>query len=266
MIGPNTLIQAEDNWQTDMGAWFSGERVVFRGKDLFTELNDFSWFKLLMLGITGKEFDDNQIKLFEAIWVLATSYPEPRIWNNRVASLTGSARSTCVLATSAATAVSEAEIYGKQADLDAMHFLIQAKQAVEKGIELKRFVIDHLKTFRRIGGFGRPIINHDERIKPLLDKAKELQFTNGYFLNLALDIEAILLKSRFRQILNVGGLAAALMADQKITLDEYKDYSVLAFSIGNISCYIDASSQTEGSFFPLGCNRLDYLGPEKRNW
>lgn len=266
MRGPNTLIQAEDNWQTDMGAWFSGERVVFRGKDLFTELNDFSWFKLLMLGITGKEFDDNQIKLFEAIWVLSTSYPEPRIWNNRVASLTGSARSTGVLATSAATAVSEANIYGKQADLDAMNFLIQSKQALDNGDELKIFVIDHLKKFRRIGGFGRPIINHDERVKPLLDKAKRLQLANGYYLTLALEIEEILLENRFRQVLNVGGLAAALMADQGITLKDYYHYLVLAFSIGNISCYIDASCQTEGSFFPLGCNRLDYQGREKRDW
>ncbi len=266
MRGPYTLVHAEDNWQTDMGAWFSGERVVFRGKDLFTELNDFSWFKLLMFGITGKEFDDNQIKLFEAIWVLSTSYPEPRIWNNRVASLTGTARSTCVLATSAATAISEANIYGSQAELDAMYFLIQAKQAIDEGIELKSFVINHLKTFRRIGGFGRPIINHDERIAPLLNKAEELGLANGQYLKLALDVEKILLKERFRQILNVAGLAAALMADQKITLNEYHHYSVLAFSIGNISCYIDSSAQKEGRFFPLGCERLDYIGQEKRDW
>ena len=42
-----------------------------------------------------------------ALWV-NTSYPDARIWNNRVAALAGSARSTGNLGVSAALAVSEA--------------------------------------------------------------------------------------------------------------------------------------------------------------
>ena len=68
MTGPDTLKLAEDNWQTTMGAWFPGERVVLHGKDLFTELNELSWFKYLMFGITGKVFSNEEISLIEAIW------------------------------------------------------------------------------------------------------------------------------------------------------------------------------------------------------
>ena len=93
MIGPDTLKKAEDNWQTDMGAAFPGERVVLRGKDLFSELDGLSWFQYLMFGITGDVFSDDKIQLIEAIWSLTVSYPEPRIWNNRVAALTGTALS-----------------------------------------------------------------------------------------------------------------------------------------------------------------------------
>ena len=33
--GPDLLNHFEDNWQTEMGALFIGERVVLRGKDVF---------------------------------------------------------------------------------------------------------------------------------------------------------------------------------------------------------------------------------------
>ena len=42
-IGPERLKAFEDNWQTAMGAWFPGERVVLRGQGVFTEINECSW-------------------------------------------------------------------------------------------------------------------------------------------------------------------------------------------------------------------------------
>ena len=48
MRGPEKLIEKEDNWQTDLGASFAGERVVVRGKDLFSEFGDFSWHGMLL--------------------------------------------------------------------------------------------------------------------------------------------------------------------------------------------------------------------------
>lgn len=266
MRGPSTLIQAEDNWQTDMGAWFSGERVVFRGKDLFTELNDFSWFKLLMLGITGKEFDDNQIKLFEAIWVISASYPEPRIWNNRVASLSASAKSTGSLAYSASTAISEAKIYGGQSLLAAIDFIQQSKSVKDNHNSLAEFIVSELKTKRVVAGYGRPIVQTDERIEPLYRTAKKLGYANGHHLKLAFEIEDFLVKNRYRLNMNVAGLIAALVSDQGLTAREQYYFTMLIFSAGSIPCFIDAVSKLEGSFFPLNCERLKYKGNTKRHW
>jgi citrate synthase len=266
MKGPNTLIQAEDSWQTDMGAWFSGERVVFRGKDLFTELNDFSWFKLLMLGITGREFNDNQIKLFEAIWVLSTSYPEPRIWNNRVSSLSGTAKSTGALASSASTAISEATIYGGQSIIAAIDFIQRAKKIEEDNGSLSNFITEDLKKNRAIAGYGRPIIQNDERIKPLYIAAKALGFDSMPYIELAFRVEKILIDSRYRLKMNIAGLVAALISDQKLTPREHYYFTMLVFSGGSIPCFIDAVNKPEGSFFPLSCERLNYKGNIKRHW
>lgn len=266
MKGPDTLIQAEDNWQTDMGILINGERVVYRGKDLFSELSKISWFKLIMYGITGREFSDEQIKLFEAIQVITVSYPEPRLWNNRIAALTGSSRSTGILGLSAATACSEAKIFGNQANIIAIDFIKRAKKAVELNNNLTEFVINELREKRAIGGYGRPIIDTDERIEPLLNRAKELNLADGTHVKLALKIGDILSKSRYRQILNASGLSAALMADQDFDYREYYYATMLAFSAGIIPCYIDTANHKEGTFFPLSCSRLNYTGKNTRGW
>ena len=98
MQGPKQLLASEDRWVTKMGAWFPGERVVFRGKDMFHELKDISWLSLLMYGITSRRLNQRQLRLFEGVWTLCISYPDPRLWNNRVVALAGTARSTATLA------------------------------------------------------------------------------------------------------------------------------------------------------------------------
>lgn len=266
MKGPATLEAAEDNWQTEMGAWFAGERVVYRGKDLFTELSDISWFKLIMFGITGKEFTDNQIKLFEAIQVITVSYPEPKLWNNRIASLTASARATGILGTTAAIACSEAKIYGNQANIVAIDFIRRAKVSINNKNGIEDFTLNDLKKHRAIGGYGRPLIDTDERIKPLLGRAKELGLADGEHVKLAFEINDFLSSSRYKLNLNASGLSAALMADQGFDYREYYYATMLAFSAGIIPCYIDAANHKEGTFFPLSCNRLNYTGHETRHW
>lgn len=130
MKGYKSLIESEHRWISRMGAWFPEEgRVVFRGKDLFHELKDLSWMALLFYGMTGRIFNEKQMRLFEGIWTLCTSYPEPRIWNNRIAALAGTTRSTATLAISAATAVSEATIYGHRPIVQAIDFYLGLRKS-----------------------------------------------------------------------------------------------------------------------------------------
>jgi hypothetical protein len=141
MRGPEELLQFEDHWVTDLGAWFPGERVVLRGKDLLTELADQRWMGLLLYGVTGRLFDDKQVRLFEGLWSLSASFPEPRLWNNRVAALAGTMRSTGALGVGAAIAVSEASIYGRRPDIRAIDLLLRAKTHLDKPqADLEEFI------------------------------------------------------------------------------------------------------------------------------
>ena len=266
MDAPHRLLEREDHWVTEKGAWFPGERVVFRGKDLFHELNHLSWMALLLFGITGRILNEKQLRLLESFWTLCISYPDPRLWNNRVAALAGTARSTATLAISGATATSEASIYGHRPIIRAIDFLFRVQAELDRGAELAALVFSELRRHRVIAGYGRPVTRTDERIAPLMTLARDLGFAHGPYVKLAFEVEEILVKGRRRHHMNVAGLAAALAADVGLSSEEYLQFLVLGFSGGMFPCYADTLSQPPGTFFPLRCSRLRYHGKCRRAW
>jgi len=276
-----TLLQHEQEWVTDIGAWFPGERVVLRGKDIFSELKDMPWMEMLLYGITGRRFTEKQIKLFESIWVISTSYPDPRLWNNRIAALAATTRSTTVLGISAGTAISEATVYGSRPIVAAFDFLHNVEKRLESGESLSAVLQDSYTSSKNtagssgsglerriasIPGYGRPVINKDERISNLLDMASELGCSDGQYAKLATKIEQVLIDEKYSLRMNVGALIAALSADQGLSFKELNSYCVLCFSGGMFPCYLDALAKPEGAFFPLRCDRIQYKGKPKRKW
>lgn len=262
----HNLFETEDNWVTKMGGSFPGERVVFRGKDLFSDLNEFGWMQILLYGITGKEYSQKQIRLFESIWKISASYPDPRIWNNRIASLGGTARSTGNLSIAAAIAASEATNYGQRPLIMAIDFLYDCQRRLDVGEDLSEIVFGELKTERMVAGFGRPIINKDERIAPLLELAKSLGFENGKYLKLIFSIEALLQSRNYRLAMNAAGLDAALAADQGLSPIEFYYFMALCFTAGFFPCHLESSQKGEGKFLPLRCERVSYEGIDNRKW
>ncbi|MDD5058491.1 MAG: hypothetical protein PHQ60_11525 [Sideroxydans sp.] len=264
-MNPQTLLEHVGHLKTQMGACFVGSRAVFRGHDLHADLKDMEWVELYVFGITGRRFSPEQLRLMQAIWA-HTSYPDARIWNNRVAALAGTARSTGNLGIAAALAVSEATIYGRGIDIRAIEFFIRAKKQVEDGGNLAELVATELKQKRSIAGYGRPIAAADERIKPTMALAEKLGLADGAYVRLAFSIEEILIGGRWRQRMNYGGLSAALAADLGLTPQEYYLYLFPAFLAGMPPCYIEAEQREEGSLFPLTCAHILYEGPAKRRW
>lgn len=256
----------EEKWVTGMGAWFPGEGVVCRGKDLFSEFGGERWMHLLLYGLTARVFTEKQILMFEQIWVLCSSYPDPRLWNNRVAALTGSAKATASLGVAAGIAVTEAKIYGVPPTVTSMRFLKRVGALVDQGGDLKEIVLGELKEKRVLGGFGRPIVRKDERVVPLMSQAKQLGFSEGKHVKLAFEIEEQLQKSRLRIKMNIAALVAALATDFGLSEQEFEAWLTLAFSAGIAFCYTDASKKQEGAFFPFRCERISYQGKKTRKW
>ena len=265
MKGPQLLEEQAGRLATRMGAVFPGERVVFRGHDLHAELKDMDWLELYLFGITGRRFTPQQMKVLHTLWSY-TSYPDARLWNNRVAALAGTARSTGTLGIAAALAVSEAQIYGWGAALRASEFLTRAKTRVDAGADLKELVRAELKQQRGIAGYGRPIVSADERIAPMMALAREQGLDDGSHLRLAFEVEKILLAGRWRLHMNYAALAAALAADFGLSPREYYFFGIPAFLAGMPPCYLEAAEKPEGLLFPLPCRVMLYEGVARRPW
>jgi citrate synthase len=268
MRGPEQLLKNENCWTTDMGACFPEQgRVVLRGKELFKDLQNLSWTGLLFYAVTGRIPEDNQVRLFEGIWAICNSYPDPRIWNNRVAALAGTARSTAALAIGAATAITEASIYGHRPTMRSIDFLYRTQQKLDQGADLTDLIMIEKEKYGVIPGYGRPLIQgKDERIDPLLALAKSLGFAEGPYIKLIFKIEEILLKSRWHLHMNIAALQAALAAEQGISCREYYLLRIVGYSAGILPCYLDAVTKTEASLFPMRCERITYSGESLRSW
>jgi len=251
--------------RTRMGGAFVGQRAVFRGRDLHADLADMEWLALYVFGITGERYTPAQLKVLHAIWVY-TSYPDARIWNNRVAALAGSARSSGTLGVAAALAVSEAEIYGRGIDIRAARFIQRARQVQADGADLDGCVRDELQRHRAIAGYGRPIAAGDERIAPMLRLVEQQGLAGGAHVRTALAVEQHLQAGRWRLRMNYAALAAALTADMGFTPRQHYQFTFPAFLAGMQPCYIEASEQPPGTLLPLACDHIAYEGPAPRRW
>ena len=265
MKGPRLLEQQVGRLATRMGAVFPGERAVFRGLDLHASLKDLDWLELYLFGITGRRFAPQQMRVLHAIWS-HTSYPDARLWNNRVAALAGTARSTGSLGIAAALAVSEAQIYGGGVVLRIIEFLIRAKTCVDAGADLAALVRAELKEQRGIAGYGRPITSGDERIAPMMALVREQGLDGGPHLRLAFKVEKILLAGRWRLHMNYAALTASLCADFGLSPREFYLFMIPVFLAGMPPCYREAAEKPAGLLFPLPCRILSYEGVARRRW
>jgi hypothetical protein len=265
MKEPQLLEEQVGRLATRMGACFPGERAVFRGLDLHASLKDLDWLELYLFGITGRRFTPQQMRVLQAIWSY-TSYPDARLWNNRVAALAGTARSTGSLGIAAALAVSEAQIYGRGIDLRTIEFLRRAKTQVDAAADLTEVVRAELEQQRGISGYGRPITSGDERIAPMMALVREQGLDGGGHLKLAFEVEKILLAGRWRLHMNYAALAAALAADFGLSPREYYFFVIPAFLAGMPPCYLEAAEKPAGLLFPLPCRVMLYEGVTRRQW
>ena len=148
----------------------------------------------------------------------------------------------------------------------AIDFLIRTREQLDEGGTLADCVGLELETHRSIAGYGRPLINGDERIQPMLALAQSLGLDQGPYLHLALAIEEFLLAGRWRMKMNYGGLAAALAADLGLAPREYHLFVFPAFLAGMQPCFIEASERPEGALYPISCADMLYEGRPQRSW
>lgn len=250
------------------GACFPGDRVVFHGLDLHkSELMHLDWIGLHVFGITGRLPTPAQQKVLNYIWTI-TSYPDARLWNNRVAALAGSTRSTGTLGISAAIAGSEAYNFGHQPMVHAASFLVRAKHALDASQSLDEIIKQEINIHKHLGGFGRPVATQlaDERIPILLKYMEDAGIPPGIYFNLAFQIEQVLQNMGLKLTINYAGAMVAPMLDFGFSPRECYMFVISCFEAGMAPCYIEAINRPVGATFPMRCANIKYDGCNSRTW
>jgi hypothetical protein len=268
MNPPDTLKQHEGPFRTKMGAVFIGERAVFRGVDPHLAFKDASWMDLYVYGITGKRLAANQLRVLEGLWT-CSSYPDGRLWNNRVAALAGSTRSYGGAGVSAALMVSDAAIIGRQVDCYIADLLVRTLLQMRAGADLETLIRDERSRNRIIKGYGRTM--HPERIDERLPVAQALLQREGIepgpHFQLAFEIERVLSGILGRYLpMTYSTVITAIALDFGLTPRECYFFDYLLFVAGMPPCYLEALEKPEGASFVLRCERIDYTGPARRSW
>ncbi|MBJ7470504.1 MAG: hypothetical protein JHD16_04350 [Solirubrobacteraceae bacterium] len=252
-------------FQTSVGGAFPGERAVFHGRDIHADvMHDTTWLELCSQAV-GCRLTPAQAKLLDTFMV-ATSYPDARVWNNRVASLAGSTRSTPGLAFAAANAVSEATVFGRRNEYKAVAFFKRAVAAMQAGATLGECVDEHLATQGVLPGYGRPLYNGDERIPPMMALARELDLHDGPHVQLAFALEEYLHGIGKPLKMNAGALVAAFGADFGFTPRQWTMLLFPSFLAGMQPCFLEALEKPIGAVFAARVDQVDYTGPAPRSW
>jgi hypothetical protein len=265
MNGPQILASHADVLQTRMGAAFPGSHAVFRGHDLHRDLKDMDWFGLCAFGITGRQLPPEQLRLFSSVWVW-TSYPDARLWNNRVAALAGATRSTPNLGISAGQAITEATIYGRGNEFRALDFFIKTRKALQAGASLADHLEGFLRNGGRMAGYGRPISSSDERMPLTLALARELGLADGPYVALAFDIDRYFESTGRPLRMNLSALLSAFAGDFGWSPREFNMIMFTTFLAGMYPCYLEAADKPPGAVFATRCEDVRYEGVGQRPW
>lgn len=250
---------------SNKGGWVLGEGISNQGYSMLDDLvGKASFFQVLMLNVKGKLPDVRLAQWVEAAFI-CLSWPDPRIWCNQIGALGGDSRAGPVASITAACLASDSALYGPGTVASTVCFLKKARVSIDAGQSLADFIETEARVKGRlfVPGFARPVATGDERVAAMQACADDLDFDVGEYLKLAYDMGDYL-SSSCGESLNLAGYISAFMLDQGFSDEEgYRIFS-LCVNAGIHACYTECRDKSAGSFLPLRCNDIDYVGVPER--
>lgn len=248
-----------------------GEAIYNHGYSMMDDLvGHKSFFQVLVLNITGRLPDSKLGQWLEASFI-CLSWPDPRIWCNKIAAYAGTARITPVAAASIGSLAADSRMYGAGAIRKGTEFITQALHDYNNGVSIKTIIDTELQKNTRgskdkavIMGYARPLATGDERVVAMERVRVQLGFNVAPHLDLAFKIEEQLSVS-YNESMNMLGYCVAFMSDHDFTIDEIERIYSLWVNSGVHACYAEYRDRPAGTFLPLRCDDIEYLGHEARS-
>ncbi len=248
------------------GGWIVGKGIFNHGYSMMDDLvGKVSYMQVLILNATGRLPARPLADWFDAGHI-CMSWPDPRIWCNQIGALGGTMRASVVASTTAGVLAADAKTYGTKPLIQGVRFIQAALRDYHRGVSAEKIVRNACTKHHgkpSITGYARPLAKGDERVVAMERVQKQLGLPVGEHLQLALQIESILLRD-FNESMNINGYASAFLSDMGYTEDEiYRIFAVVVNS-GVTACYVDTRDKPADTFLPLRCADIDYAGPLAR--
>ncbi len=253
------------------GGWRIGEAVYNHGYSMMDELiGNISYFQLLLLNVTGK-IPEPRLALWLESSYMCMSWPDSRIWCNHIGALAGSARTKPSSGCVAGVLASDSILYGPGSLPACMEFIASAVIDKQLGLSIREIIDKHARWISSedgikkplLPGYARPIARGDERVISMKKESRKLGFPIAEHEELSNQI-ASYLQEYYNEDINIGGYTVAFLVDQGINSTELYRFSVNRVSAGVQACYSEASDNPAGSFLPLCCDDIEYIGKAPR--
>ena len=249
------------------GGWIIGRGVFAHDYSMMDDLvGKVSYMQVVILNATGRLPERRLANWVEAVHI-CLSWPDPRIWCNHIGALGGTVRASAVASTVAGVIAADSRTYGTRPIIEGGNFIQKALIKKKAGISSEQIVEAECRKHGGkpyVMGYARPLAKGDERVIALEHVSEELDFPLGEHLELAYDIEQVMIRN-FDEGMNINGYVAAFMSDQGFTPEEMYRIFTVVVSSGVTACFIDTRDRLAGSFLPLRCDDIDYQGTPPRS-
>ena len=253
--------------RTKKGGWIIGKGVNSHGFSLLEDLvGQVSFFEVMILNVTGKMPEQPFAKWLEATFI-CMSWPDPRIWCNYIGTLGGTVRTSPVAAVCAGTLAGDSRMYGPGTVNAVTEFISESLQKRTRGYPVEQILAEQREGSKKrfsFPGYARPIAKGDERVGAMQRVATALGYKIGPHLQLAYDIENVLME-QYGESMNLAGYMMSFMLDQEYSQTEIYRLVSLCVNGGIHACYAEAADSAPESFLPLRCDDIEYSGHSERS-
>jgi citrate synthase len=222
--------------------------------------------QVVILNATGKLASKNMAEWFEAVQI-CMSWPDPRIWCNRIGALGATAGTETVGSVCAGLLAADSRSYGVRTLGESMDLIARVYSYTDQGGSVEDFVKEEVKASGGkpyLIGFARPVAKGDERISVLERLSKKLGFEHGPHLALAYQIESVLNRD-FGEAMNISGYISAFASDHGYSSVDVRRIFSIGVSSGISASHVDYADREQGAFAPLQVCDINYLGQPKRS-
>lgn len=237
------------------------QTVTLAGYDLFSELvGKISLASCIHLYLK-KSLPSPQVERLLSAIVTATVYPDIRIWPNRAVAFCATGNTGNAAGIASGMLGMEGLMFGGDCVSHSFKFLADLRESEKQGNSIEEEIEKLDFSVTRIPGFGRPLVKGDERLKPILQVARECGLDNGEWLKLGRRVEK-LLAPKNKIMLNAAGLMACLLGDMKFSCSEIRAFGAFAPVISLFGVFNEHSRPDAKPVFPLAIEDIEYVGQE----